>query len=133
METGAQDQTAGVWIPTPVSTEWLWWVIYPFGTLTSLSVKKCHCEDEKSYPCIWPLCLVHSRYSVHASCFAGFVAIVTSVLQLVNYYLGLRVNVSLKWKAIFLCSKGPCDNKKYNLNDRECRKRNDFFLNTAIF
>lgn len=48
------------------------------------------------------------------------------LLHLLNNYLGLRVNINLESKANFLSHRGPCDNKKDNLSDRECIKRNDF-------
>ena len=36
---------------------------------------------------------------MHANCFVGFLAIVTFVLELANYYLRLRETVSLKISA----------------------------------
>lgn len=65
------------------------------------------------------LCLVHSGYSM-STCFVGLVAIITFVLQPGQCYLRQRVNVNLKYKVMGGggCCKGPCDNKKDNLNDR---------------
>lgn len=46
-------------------------------------------------------CLVHSGHSMSTCCFVGLVAIVKFVLQPGRCYLGQRVSVNLKRKAIF--------------------------------
>lgn len=59
---------------------------------------------EKSYLCIVPRRAPCTQWALNdASCFVGLVVIVTLVLRPGHYYLGQKVNVNLKCKAILIC------------------------------